>query len=93
MELQKDLRQLWSVVFHISEEIEELKRRLFHLQKLVNPYIGSAEKELLQEFPNSRLNPKLMNMIGSEPYLAIEDEKKELIDIIRRKYNSEKNLH
>ncbi|MFQ6062767.1 MAG: hypothetical protein ACE5J9_06280 [Methanosarcinales archaeon] len=41
----------------------------------------------LERFPNSNPDSELLSLIGIDEYIRIEDEKKELIDVIEKIYN------
>lgn len=92
IKIEKDFRKLWRIISKISREIEEVKKTMVILQYKTLTSMKDIRKELKDNFPDSRFNPGLLRLVGSEPYLPIEDEKGELISILERRYNSEENL-
>ena len=82
-------KQLWM-------EISDIKKRL----KTVESYAGklkpskevSPEEEFRNEFPEIKIDRKLFDLVGIDPYISLEYEKEELTHVITDAYESNKDI-
>jgi hypothetical protein len=74
----------------ILKEIQELKRRLYlverkaaALQKTKPSVVRSAFQK---KYPHVRIDPQLLSLVGSDPSLSLEEEKRELREAIAARF-------
>ena len=75
----------------ILQEIQELKRRLYHVEReaaALQKTKPSAVRNVFQKkYPHVRIDPQLFSLVGSDPPLSLEEEKRELRDAIAARFD------
>jgi hypothetical protein len=75
---------------NIFKEIQELKRRLSLVERkaaaLQKPKLASVRAALQRKYPQVRIDPQLLRMVGSDPPLNLAEEKKELRHVIADRF-------
>ncbi len=75
----------------ILQEIQELKRRLYRVERkaaALQKTKPSAVRNVFQKkYPHVRIDPQLFSLVGSDPPLSLEEEKRELRDAIAARFD------
>jgi hypothetical protein len=87
--LKKDnLDSIYDFANHISKEVEQLKIKILaHKKREV-----SVEEDYREKFPDSQPDLELLSLVGIDPYVSLEDEKKELMNAIQDTYAASEDL-
>jgi len=73
------LQQRWR---HLKREIEEVEKQLVKIRKRETL---SAKEEYNRKFPGTHLHQDLVGLVGILPPTSINEDKKELIEIVGNK--------
>ena len=75
----------------ILKEIQELKRRLYRVERkaaaLQKTKPPTARSDFRKKYPHFRIAPQLFNLVGSDPPLSLEEEKRELREAIAARFD------
>jgi len=75
----------------ILKEIQELKRRLYRVERkaavLQKTKPPTARSIFRKKYPHVRIDPQLFNLVGSDPPLSLEEEKRELRETIAARFD------
>ena len=70
----------------ILKEIQELKRRLYQVERkaaaLQKTKPATVRSAFQKKYPHVRIDPQLFRLVGSDPPLSLEEEKRELREAI-----------
>ena len=70
----------------ILKEIQDLKRRLYLVERkataLQKTKSSSARSAFQKKYPHVRIDPQLFSLVGSDPPLSLEKEKREVREAI-----------
>jgi len=74
----------------ILKEIQELKRRLYHVEweaaALQKTKPSSVRNAFQKKYLHVRIDPQLFSLVGSDPPLSLEEEKRELREAITARF-------
>ena len=74
----------------ILKEIQELKRRLYLVERkataLQKTKPSAVRNAFQKKYPHIRIDPQLFSLVGSDPSLSLEEEKKELREAIAARF-------
>lgn len=74
----------------ILQEIQDLKRRLFLVERkataLQKQKPASVRSAVQRKYPHVRIDPQLLRLVGSDPPLSLKEEKKELRETIAARF-------
>jgi hypothetical protein len=74
----------------ILQEIQELKRRLYRVERqataLRKTTPSAVRNAFHKKYPHVRIDPQLFSLVGSDPPLSLEEEKKELREAIAARF-------
>jgi hypothetical protein len=75
---------------NILKEIQELKRRLYRVERkaaaLQKTKPSSARSAFQEKYPHVRIDPQLFSLVGSDPPLSLEEEKREIREAIAARF-------
>jgi len=75
---------------NLFKEILELKRRLSLIERkaaaLQKPTPASVRNALRRKYPQVRIDPQLLKLVGSDPPLSLAEEKRELRNAIAARF-------
>jgi len=75
---------------NILKEIQELKRRLSLVERkaaaLQKPKPASVRTAFQRKYPHIRVDPQLLNLVGSDPPVSLAEEKRERREIIAARF-------
>jgi hypothetical protein len=74
----------------ILKEIQELKRRLSLVERkaaaLQKPKPASVRNAFQSKYPQVRIDPQLLRLVGSDPPLSLAEEKRDLRNTIAARF-------
>ena len=74
----------------IFKKIRELKRRLSLVERkamaLRKPKPASVRNAFQRKYPQIRIDPQLLSLVGNDPPLSLAEEKRELRDVIAARF-------
>ena len=75
----------------ILKEIQELKRRLSRVERkaaaLQKTKSSTVRSAFQKKYPHVRIDPQLFSLVGSDPPLSLEEEKRELREAITAQFD------
>ena len=74
----------------ILKEIQELKRRLYLVERkaaaLQKTKPSSVRNAFQKKYPHVRIDQQLFSLVGSDPSLSLEEEKREIREAIATRF-------
>ena len=74
----------------ILKEIQELKRRLYLVERkasaLQKTKPSATRNAFQKKYPHVRVDPQLLSLVGSDPPLSREEEKREIREAIATRF-------
>jgi len=88
MSKKDDLDSIYDFANRISKEIEQLKIRILTYKKREI----HVEAEYRKRFPKLQPDLELLSLVGIDPYVSLEEEKKELMNAVEETYATSKDF-
>jgi hypothetical protein len=80
----EEIEKLRESIYSIKSALKTIESKVLSLERKIAPKAENTELELKRKYPNIRLDPKLLKLIGTEPRLSLKREKSLIREAVRR---------
>lgn len=81
--------QLWGEINNLKKRLEMVERQAAQLKPSEEL---SAEEEFRREFPGSKIDRKLFDLVGTDPHISLDEERAELIRVLTQAKESDEDI-